>query len=50
MSKVLDANTAQDYVGDIPLQYLKGMLKDAIRYLNDNDVTVTIDATGLSLN
>ena len=50
LKTVPDANTAQDHISDIPLAYLEGMLKETIRCLNDNDVTVIIDATGLSLN
>ena len=50
METVPDANTAQEHINDIPLSYLEGMLRETIRCLNDNDVTVIIDATGLSLN
>jgi transposase len=47
---VPDANTAQEHIGDIPLSYLEDMLEEIICCLNENDVTVIIDATGLSLN
>lgn len=50
METAPDANTVQEHISDIPLQYLADMLKETIRRLNDNDVTVIIDATGLSLN
>jgi len=50
MTSVPDANTAQEHISDIPLSYLKDMLKDTIRCLGDHEVTVIIDATGLSLN
>jgi len=50
METVPDANTVQEHISDIPLTYLEDMLKETIRCLNDNDVTVIIDATGLSLN
>ena len=49
MSKVLDANTAQEHISDIPLSYLEDMLKETIRCLDD-EIVVIIDATGLSLN
>jgi len=50
MDSVPDANTAQEHIRDIPLSYLKDMLKETIRCLSDHEVTVIIDATGLSLN
>jgi len=50
MTSVPDANTAQEHISDIPLSYLQVMLKETIRCLHDNEVTVIIDATGLSLN
>jgi transposase len=50
MESVPDANTAQDHVSDIPLSYLEGLLKETIRCLSNNNVTVIIDATGMSLN
>ena len=50
METVPDGNTAQDHISDIPLLYLESMLKETIRCLSDTEVTVIIDATGLSLN
>lgn len=50
MESVPDANTAQEHISDIPLKYLEDMLKDAIPSLDYNEVTVIIDATGVSLN
>jgi len=50
LKAIPDANTAQEHISDIPLDYLEDMLKETIRCLNGNDITVLIDATGLSLN
>jgi transposase len=50
METVPDANTAQEHISDIPLSYLETMMKDTIRCLSENNVTVIIDATGLSLS
>ena len=50
MKSVPDANTAQGHISDIPLWYLEDMLKETIRSLDDNEVTIIIDATGLLLN
>ena len=50
METVPDANTAQEHISNIPLKYLEAMLKDTIRSLDYNEVTIIIDATGVSLN
>ena len=50
LETVPDANTAQEHVCDIPLDYLEDMLEEAVRCLDDSKVTVIIDATGVSLN
>jgi transposase len=50
LKTVLDANTAQEHISDIPLEYLEDMLEETICCLNQSEVTVIIDATGLSLN
>lgn len=50
METVPDANTAQEHISDISLKYLENMLKDTIRSLYYNKVTVIIDATGVTLN
>jgi transposase len=50
LENVPDANTAQDHISDIPLAYLEDMLEETIHCLNEGEVIVIIDATGLSLN
>lgn len=47
---VPDANTVQDHISDIPLEYLEDLLEETIQCLHTNDLTVIIDATGVSLN
>jgi len=50
MKTVPDANTAQDHIKDIPLTYLAELLQESISCLDEEGLTVIIDATGLSLN
>jgi transposase len=50
LETVPDANTAQEHVCDLPLEYLEDMLEKTIGCLHQHDMTVIIDATGLSLN
>jgi hypothetical protein len=50
LENVPDANTAQDHISDIPLAYLEDMPEETIHCLDRGEVTVIIDATGLSLN
>lgn len=48
MGKVPAANTIQEHVQDIPLVYLENMLKEVIKILENNEVILVMDATGLS--
>ena len=50
LETVPDANTVQDYIRDIPLAYLSDLLRETVRDMNGREMTVIIDATGLSLN
>jgi len=50
LGTVPDANTMQEHASDIPIEYLQSMLEETIRCMSENNVTVIIDATGLSLN
>ncbi|UCE73237.1 MAG: transposase [Methanomassiliicoccales archaeon] len=48
MGKVPAANTIQEHVQDIPLEYLENMLKEVLKVLENNEVILVMDATGLS--
>ena len=50
LETIPDANTAQDHIGDIPTTYLASLLRETIRDMDGQGLTVIIDATGLSLN
>ncbi|MFQ6059749.1 MAG: hypothetical protein ACE5KV_00430 [Thermoplasmata archaeon] len=48
MEKVPGSSTMQEHMEDIPLSYLESMIKECIRVLEDCDVTLLMDATGIS--
>lgn len=48
MEKVPGSSTVQEHVEDIPLSYLESMIRVCIRVLEDHDVTILMDATGIS--
>ena len=50
LQTIPDANTVQDHISDIPREYLEDLLEETIQCLHTNDITVIIDATGVSLN
>lgn len=48
LGSVPAANTLQEHMKDIPLSYLEGMIKECVEVLEDCEVTLIMDATGLS--
>jgi len=48
MGKVPAANTIQEHVQDIPIEYLENMFKKLLKVLENNEVILIMDATGLS--
>ncbi len=48
MRKVPGSSTMQEHMEDIPLSYLETMIKESIRALEDCNLTMVMDATGIS--
>ena len=48
IDKVPGANTIQEHMKDIPVEYLEEMLQEAMAVLEGQEVTIIMDATGLS--
>ncbi len=48
MKKVPGSSTMQEHMEDIPLSYLEAMIKESVRVLEGCNVTLLMDATGIS--